>query len=109
MAMPKDEKSTSSRPPVRDDFYRLLVQGVRDYAVFAQDVHGYVLTWNGGAEHIKRYKADEIIGKHFSIFYPPDDIARGKPEFELKVAVAEGRMRTKDGASGMTGRDSGRT
>ena len=94
MTMPaKDANSTpSSLPPVREDLYRLLVSGVRDYAIFALDPQGHILTWNEGAEHIKRYRPEEIIGKHFSIFYPPDDIARGKPEFELKVAVAEGRM-----------------
>ena len=72
--------------------YKLLIRSVRDYGIFLLDTRGYVLTWNEGAQRIKGYKPDEIIGKHFSSFYPPGDIARGKPEYELKVAVADGRV-----------------
>jgi PAS domain S-box-containing protein len=74
------------------DLYALLVESVRDYAVFALDPKGHILTWNPGAERFKGYKASEIIGKHFSVLYPPADIARGKPEWELKRAIAEGRV-----------------
>jgi PAS domain S-box-containing protein len=72
--------------------YKLLIRSVRDYAIFLLDTRGYVLSWNEGAHRLKGYKPDEIIGKHFSSFYPPGDIARGKPEYELKVAVADGRV-----------------
>jgi PAS domain S-box-containing protein len=72
--------------------YRLLVESVRDYAIFALDPTGHILTWNPGAQRFKGYTAEEIIGKHFSIFYPQSEIDRGFPEMELKVAVAEGRF-----------------
>jgi PAS domain S-box-containing protein len=70
---------------------RLLVESVRDYAIFMLDSEGRIATWNAGAEHIKGYRADEVIGKHFSIFYPPEDLAAGRPERELRIASAEGR------------------
>ena len=66
-----------------DERFRLLVESVKDYAIFMLDVGGRVMTWSAGAERIKGYKATEIIGKHFSIFYPPEDIAAGKTEREL--------------------------
>ena len=72
--------------------HKLLVESVRDYAIFALDPTGHILSWNEGAFRIKGYTADEIIGKHFSIFYPPEDIEAGKPPWELEVAVAEGRF-----------------
>lgn len=72
--------------------YQLMVDSVRDYAIFMLDTSGYVASWNKGAQRIKGYSADEIIGRHFSTFYPEEDIARGKPEMELKVATREGRF-----------------
>ncbi len=75
-----------------DELYRLLVATVRDYAIFALDARGHVLTWNAGAAHLKGYQAHEIIGRHFSTFYPPEDIAAGKPEMELVVAARDGRF-----------------
>jgi PAS domain S-box-containing protein len=72
--------------------FRLLVESVRDYAIFILDGTGHITTWNPGAERIKGYKAEEIIGKHFSIFYPPEDVAAGKCERELVVATREGRF-----------------
>ena len=74
------------------DQLRLLVQGTTDYAIFMLDPHGRVVTWNAGAERIKGYKADEIIGQHFSKFYPQEALDRGWPAHELKVATAEGRF-----------------
>jgi two-component system cell cycle sensor histidine kinase/response regulator CckA len=70
---------------------RLMVEGVTDYAIFMLDPGGHVASWNRGAERIKGYKANEIIGKHFSVFYPPEDVASGKTERELKVAAAQGK------------------
>jgi PAS domain S-box-containing protein len=70
----------------------MLVQSVRDYAIFMLDTDGHVVTWNTGAELIKGYKADEIIGRSFEVFYPPQDVAAGKPARELEVARAEGRL-----------------
>ena len=72
--------------------FRLLVQGVRDYAIFMLDPNGRVATWNDGAELIKGYRAEEIIGKHLSVFYPPEEIAAGKPELELGAATRLGRI-----------------
>jgi len=72
--------------------YRLLVDAVKDYAIFMLDPTGLVVTWNTGAEHIKGYRAAEAIGKHFSLFYTPEDVASGKPERELEIAAAEGRL-----------------
>jgi PAS domain S-box-containing protein len=71
---------------------RLLVESARDYAIFSLDATGHVRSWNAGAEKIKGYKAEEIIGRHFSCFYPPEDIERGKPERELEIVRTEGRM-----------------
>jgi PAS domain S-box-containing protein len=70
----------------------LLVEQVRDYAIFMLDTGGHVATWNRGAERIKGYRADEIIGRHFSTFYTPDAVARDHPAYELEVAIEEGRF-----------------
>jgi PAS domain S-box-containing protein len=74
------------------DLYRLLVDRVRDYAIFALDPTGHVLSWNEGAQRLKGWKASEIIGRHFSSFYPAYDIANRKPEYELEMAVRDGRF-----------------
>lgn len=76
----------------KDDLYRLLIEGVKDYAIFALDPDGYILTWNPGAERLKGYTASEIVGKHFSVFYPADDLEAGKPGRELEVAIATGQV-----------------
>jgi PAS domain S-box-containing protein len=75
-----------------EERFRLLVEGVTDYAIFMLDVNGRVATWNVGAQRIKGYAAEEIIGQHFSIFYPPETRASGWPEHELKVAGETGRF-----------------
>jgi PAS domain S-box-containing protein len=75
-----------------DNEYRLLVQGVRDYGIFMLDTGGHIASWNAGAEQIKGYREEEILGQHFSVFYPPEDIAAGKPARELEQAIAEGRL-----------------
>ncbi|HYR08235.1 MAG TPA: PAS domain S-box protein, partial [Longimicrobium sp.] len=72
--------------------YQLLVESVQDYAIFILDTGGYVMSWNPGAERFKGYTRDEIVGRHFSTFYPPEDIAAGKPPWELEVAEREGRL-----------------
>jgi len=80
------------RPEVSAELYRLLIGTVRDYAIFALDATGHVLTWNAGAEHLKGYEASEIIGRHLSVFYPPEDVAAGKPREELIGATRNGRF-----------------
>ncbi|MFY9733127.1 MAG: PAS domain S-box protein, partial [Candidatus Acidiferrales bacterium] len=72
--------------------FRSLVAGVKDYAIFMLDPRGRVATWNAGAERIKGYSAEEIVGQHFSRFYRQEDIESGKPERELKIAASEGRI-----------------
>jgi len=75
-----------------EERFRLLVNSVRDYALFMLDPTGKVATWNIGAQRIKGYRADEIIGKHFSTFYPDSDVKAGKCELELEVAARDGRF-----------------
>src|SRR4051812_32001022 len=74
-----------------NDIYRLLVESVRDYAIFLLDPQGYIQSWNEGAERLKGYTPAEIIGQHFSIFYQPHEVRSGKTEYELRVATEEGR------------------
>ena len=71
---------------------RMLVEGTSDYAIFLLDPLGNVASWNAGAERIKQYTASEIIGQHFSKFYPKEAIDRGWPTHELEVAKTEGRF-----------------
>ena len=75
-----------------EERFRLLVESVVDHAIFMLDPQGHIISWNAGAERIKGYRAEEIIGQHFSCFYPAEDIQRGKPERELVLAKAEGRL-----------------
>ena len=72
--------------------YRLLVETVRDYAIFALDTEGKVLSWNAGAERLKGYRPVEIIGRHYSTFYPPEEIAAGRPDRQLEAAARDGRI-----------------
>ncbi|CBW74763.1 Sensory transduction protein kinase (EC 2.7.3.-) [Mycetohabitans rhizoxinica HKI 454] len=72
--------------------FELMVQNIKDYAIFMLDPEGHVASWNTGAQYIKGYRAEEIIGRHFSVFYSPADIADGKPEYELRHAAEFGRV-----------------
>lgn len=72
--------------------FRLLLGSVREYAIFLLDPSGHVTSWNLGAERIKGYTFDEIVGKHFSTFYVPEDLAAGKPDWELRAALEHGRV-----------------
>jgi PAS domain S-box-containing protein len=74
-----------------EERFRLLVQGVTDYAIYMLDPEGRVTNWNMGAERIKGYKADEIVGEHFSRFYTEEDKAAGLPQYALETAKREGR------------------
>src|SRR5215208_5365501 len=73
-----------------EERFRLLVEGVKDYAIFMLDPHGHISTWNEGARRIKGYEAEEIVGEHFSIFYSEEDVERAHPEEELRIAATEG-------------------
>jgi len=74
-----------------EEQFRLLVQSVTDYAIYMLDTGGLITSWNQGAQRIKGYAPEEIIGQHFSRFYTPEDRARGEPELALKTAALEGR------------------
>ncbi|KAI0424120.1 hypothetical protein F5Y09DRAFT_336033 [Xylaria sp. FL1042] len=75
-----------------DETLGLLIRNVKDYAIFLLDTRGYVATWNTGAELLKGFKKDDIIGKHFSTFYGEEDLRDGKPESELEICLREGRV-----------------
>jgi PAS domain S-box-containing protein len=71
--------------------YRMLIDGVQDHAIFMVDPRGQIVSWNAGAERIKGYRAEEIIGQNFSCFFPAEDVERGRPEHVLRMATASGR------------------
>lgn len=75
-----------------EERFRLLIANVKDYAIFMIDPEGRVMTWNQGAERIKGYKAEEIVGKHFSVFYTEEDAKSGKPSRGLETATQHGRF-----------------
>lgn len=75
-----------------EERFRILVESIRDYAIFMLDPDGIITSWNLGAERIKGYSAEEVIGKHFSIFYMPDAVEKGWPEYELKEAKRAGHF-----------------
>ena len=76
-----------------EELFRLLVLSVKDYGIFILTSEGVVETWNAGAERLTGYTSAEIVGRHFSVFYPAEDIAAGKCEHELDVAAREGRFK----------------
>src|SRR5687767_9253589 len=78
-------------PGASDERFRLLVESVLDYAIYMLDPEGRVATWNAGAERLKGYRAEEILGEHFSRFYTVEDVREGHPERELETAAREGR------------------
>ena len=91
--------TTGERPATGDltrrlnaDALRLLVESSTDYAIFMLDPDGVIVSWNRGAQRIKGYTADEIIGRHFSSFYTPEDLEAGVPQQALKAAADEGRF-----------------
>jgi PAS domain S-box-containing protein len=92
---PSDSGESSRRTreilPESEERFRLLVEGVKDYAIFMLDVEGRVSTWNSGARRIKGYESSEIVGEHFSVFYTREDVARGHPEEVLCLAAADGQ------------------
>src|SRR6201996_3656378 len=88
--MARESQSDKKNLQESEDRFRLLVESVRDYAIFMLDPDGHILTWNSGAERFKGYRAEEIIGQHFSRFYPPEALARRLPDHELEVAADVG-------------------
>jgi PAS domain S-box-containing protein len=78
--------------PPDPGLFQLMAHSVRDYAIFLLDPDGFIMSWNPGAAAIKLYAADEIIGRHFSVFYSAEDVARDWPATELRRAMMEGRF-----------------
>ncbi|WKE64730.1 PAS domain S-box protein [Gallaecimonas kandeliae] len=74
-----------------EENFRLMVEGIQDYALFMLDPKGRVASWNSGAHRLKGYDEAEILGRHFSCFYTPEDIQAGKPQKELEIAKTQGR------------------
>jgi PAS domain S-box-containing protein len=87
----RDAYSREAELRRNEEWFRLFVEAVEDYAIFVLDAEGIVSSWNKGAERLKGYVASEILGKHFSCFYPEEDVRRGKPQRELEIASAQGR------------------
>ena len=85
-------KRDPARAPQGEEAFQLLVESVQDYAIFMLDPSGRVVTWNSGAKRIKGWSASEIVGQHFSVFYPPEDRAAGKPARLLAEAIRNGRV-----------------
>ena len=83
---------TEGSPKSTTEQAKLLIEALQDYAIFMLDRDGYIVSWNIGAERINGYQAHEIVGRHFSVFYPPEDVSWGKPAWELQVASKEGRF-----------------
>ncbi|HEX7706595.1 MAG TPA: PAS domain S-box protein [Thermoanaerobaculia bacterium] len=75
-----------------EESFRLMVESVSDYAIVMLDPEGSVVSWNTGAQRIKGFHSDEIVGRHFSTFYPEGDVASGKPQRDLEQATATGRL-----------------
>jgi PAS domain S-box-containing protein len=75
-----------------EEIFRLLVEGVKDYAIFMLGPDGRIVSWNEGAERIQGYDVSEVVGEHFSVFYTEEDVDRGLPGEELRVAAIEGRF-----------------
>jgi diguanylate cyclase (GGDEF)-like protein/PAS domain S-box-containing protein len=96
----KQRTNTRSRPATgpgdrareHADVLALHLDHVQDHAILILDPNGFVTTWNAGAQRVKGYSSEQILGRHFSAFYPPEDIAAGKPERELVLAEATGRL-----------------
>jgi len=87
----RERKKSDDALRKAEDRLRTLVDGVKDYAIFMLDPSGNIVSWNRGAERIKGYRAEEIIGQHFSCFYPAEDVQSGKPARELDIAITKGR------------------
>jgi PAS domain S-box-containing protein len=88
-----DRKKADDRLRQSSEQFRVLVEGVEEYAIYMLDLSGRITTWNSGAEKIKRYSANEIIGKNFACFYTSEDVAAGKPQRNLELARKHGHIR----------------
>jgi PAS domain S-box-containing protein len=87
-----ERKRAEEELRLKEERFRLMVSEIKDYAIFMLDPDGKVISWNAGAERIKGYSSEEILGQHFSRFYPADDLNKDKAAAELKFAAKEGRI-----------------
>jgi PAS domain S-box-containing protein len=87
-----ERRETAEELRRSEERFRLLVEGIADYAIYMLDPAGFVSSWNSGAERIKGYQSQEIIGQHFSCFYSDEDLRQGKPAMALRKAATEGRF-----------------
>jgi len=84
------QREQEQRLKQSEENFRLLVEGVKDHAIFLLDARGEVLSWNAGAERVEGWRAEEVLGHNFSILYPPEDVAAGRPQRELETAIVLG-------------------
>ena len=89
----KDDRSSKSTLQQTEEQFHILVDSVEEYAIYMLDAAGNILTWNAGAEKIKQYTAEEIIGKNFACFYTADDVAADRPQRNLREAACKGHIR----------------
>lgn len=87
-----ERREAEEKLRLSEERYRLLVDGVRDYAIFLLSPEGFIESWNDGAKRLKGYEKEEVIGKHFSIFYPQEAIETDFPQYELKQAILLGKF-----------------
>ncbi len=95
------------QPAASEDLFHRMVETISDYAIFALDPEGRILTWNRGAERLKGYSRSEIIGKSFEVFYPKEAIDRQFPKYELEIAARDGRFEDEGWRLVRMGRSSG--
>ncbi|HEX6177625.1 MAG TPA: ATP-binding protein, partial [Thermoanaerobaculia bacterium] len=86
------QASTERRARQGEEMFRLLVESVVDYAIYMLDAEGRIVTWNTGAQRIKQYRTDEVLGKNYSIFYPEEEVRAGKPKRDLDTSIRDGRF-----------------
>src|ERR1041385_2854292 len=88
----RDPKVGDHAQPFSGEQFRLMIEAVADYAIYMLDPEGHIMSWNPGAQRVKRYSASEVIGKHYSMFFTSDDLRAGKPQLQLDHAKREGRF-----------------
>ena len=96
----RDDRSPKSTLRQAEEQFHILVDSVEEYAIYMLDSTGNVMTWNSGAQRIKQYNAEEIIGKNFACFYTAEEVAAEKPQHNLREAARRGHIRDQAHAFG---------